>query len=256
MDNFGTLKLEQRDGVAILTLDNPERRNAMTPELTDEFPRAIAAVRADDGLRALILTNSGSTFCAGGDLRTLETQTGWTPEQNRRFMSDFYRSYLSVLSVDIPVIAALNGHAIGAGMSMTLGCDLRFASETARFGFTYLNLGLHPGMGTTHLLPMVVGEALAADLMLTCRLVGAAEALQIGLVSRVYPADRLLEESLAVAREMARRSPSGVRMAKRALAQRKLAGLEAALDYEATAQMGSFASDEMKAALAELRKGS
>jgi enoyl-CoA hydratase len=228
----------------------------MTPELTTEFPRAIAAVRADDDIRALILTNTGSTFCAGGDLRTLEIQTAWSAERNRRFMSDFYRAYLSVLSLDVPTIAVLGGHAIGAGMSMTLGCDLRFAAENARFGFTYLNLGLHPGMGTSHLLPMVVGAGVAADLMLTCRLVGAPEALQMGLVSRVYPAERLLEESLGVAREVAKRSPSGVRMAKRALAQRKLAGLEAALDYEATAQMGSFASDEMKTALAALRKNS
>jgi enoyl-CoA hydratase len=248
-----TLTLEQRDGVAVLTLNNPARRNAMTPELTAEFPRAIAAIRADDGVRALVLTGSGSTFCAGGDLATLEQQLDWTPDRNRRFMGDFYRAYLSVLQVDVPVIAALNGHAIGAGLSMALGCDLRFAAEGIRLGFTYLNLGLHPGMGTTHLLPQVVGQAAAADLVFTGRLIGPEEALQIGLVSRVLPAGQLLPTSLAVAQEIAAKTPSGVRLAKRALVQPKLTGLEAALDYEATAQMTSFGSPEMRAALAQLR---
>jgi enoyl-CoA hydratase len=250
---YSTLRLEQLDGVAILTLDNSDKRNAMTPELTAEFPRAIEAIRKDDGVRALVLTNTGPVFCAGGDLRTIEQQLDWTPEQNRRFMGDFYRSYLGILQVDVPTIAALNGHAIGAGLSMALGCDLRFASDRARLGVTYLNLGLHPGMGTTHLLPQMVGYAHAADMIFTGRLVDAEEALRIGLVSRVLSADQLLEASLAVAREIASKSPSGVRMAKRAIVQQKLAGLEAALDYEATAQMGSFASPEMRHAIAALR---
>jgi enoyl-CoA hydratase/carnithine racemase len=248
-----SLQLERRDGVAILTLSNPEKRNAMTPELTEEFPRAIAEIRADAQVRVLVLTNTGSVFCAGGDLRTLERQLDWTPEENRRFMSDFYRAYLSILQVEVPTIAALNGHAIGAGLSVALACDLRFASDAARLGFTYLNLGLHPGMGTTHLLPGVVGYANAADLIFTGRLVEAAEGLQMGLVSRVFSSERLLEATLEVAREIASKSTSGVRMAKRALVQQKLTGLEAGLDYEATAQMSSFASPEMREAVARLR---
>jgi len=250
---FSTLKLEQSDGVAVLTLDNPEKRNAMTPELTEEFPRAVDEIRKDSGVRALVLTNTGTTFCAGGDLRTLEAQLDWTPEENRRFMGDFYRAYLSILRVDVPTIAALNGHAIGAGLAMALGCDLRFASEQAKLGVTFLNLGLHPGMGTTHLLPRAVGYANAADLIFTCRMVDADEALRMGLVSRVLPADGLLEAALATAREIAAKPASGMRMAKRALVQQKLAGLEAALDHEATAQMSSFNSDEMRQAIAQLK---
>ena len=250
---FSTLQVTQRDGVAVLTLDNPDKRNAMTPELTDEFPRAIESVRHDPDVRALVVTNTGGVFCAGGDLRTLETQLGWTPEENRRFMGDFYRAYLSVLKVDVPTIAALNGHAIGAGLAMALGCDLRFASERARFGVTFLNLGLHPGMGTTHLLPRTVGYANAADLIFTARMIDAAEALRIGLVSRVLPPDGLLDEALGVAREIAAKPASGMRMAKRAIVQEKLAGLEAALDHEATAQMSSYASAEMREAIARAR---
>lgn len=250
---FSTLRLEVAEGIAVLTLNNPDKRNAMTPELTREFPAAIARVRSDPAVRVLVLTNTGSVFCAGGDLRTLEEQLERDPEDNRRFMSEFYRQYLCVLHVDVPTIAAIGGHAIGAGLSFALGCDLRFAAETARLGTTYLNIGLHPGMGTTHLLPQAVGYAHAADLMFTCRLVSGAEAVHIGLVSRVLPADQLMAQTMAVAREIAAKSASGLRMAKRAIVQQKLAGLEAALDYEATAQMSSFASAEMREAIARAR---
>jgi enoyl-CoA hydratase len=248
------LRLDRQDAVAVLTLDNPAKRNAMTPELTEEFPRAIEAIRGDDAIRALVLTNTGSTFCAGGDLDMIAEQLDWAPERNRRFMNDFYRAYLSVLKVDVPVIAAMNGHAIGAGLSMALACDLRLASDNARFGFTYVNLGLHPGMGTTHLLPVVAGHAIAADLMLSGRVVGAEEAQRLGLVNRVLPSDQVADAALATASEMAAKSPSAIRMAKRAIAQRKLEGLEAALDYEAMAQMDSFASAEMRAAITAIRQ--
>src|SRR6266581_2629052 len=113
---YTTLKLDLSDSVAILTLDNPARRNAMTPELTEQFPRAIDEIRQNGDVRVLVLTNIGTTFCAGGDLDTIQGQLDWSPEENRRFMSDFYRSYLAVLKVDVPTIAALNGHAIGAGL--------------------------------------------------------------------------------------------------------------------------------------------
>lgn len=253
---YKCLSLEVSDGVAVLTLNVPEKRNAMTPELTAEFPAAIEEVRNNPQVRAMILTNTGGVFSAGGDLRTLEEQLDWSPEQNRRFMGDFYRTYLSVLKLDVPTIAALNGHAIGAGLSMALGCDIRFASESAKLGVTFLNLGLHPGMGTTYLLPQTVGYAHAADLIFTCRVIPADEALRVGLVSRVLPGDQLLDESLSVAREIARKPASGMRMAKRALVQQKLSGLEAALDYEATAQMSSFASDEMRQMLTQMKRKS
>ena len=179
----------------------------------------------------------------------LERMLDQPPDQNRREMGEFYRAYLCILDVDVPTIAALNGDAIGAGISFALGCDIRLAAENARFGFTYLNLGLHPGMATTHLLPQVVGSANAADLMFTGRLIRAPEALAMGLVSKVVPGEQLMEEALSLAGQIAAKSPSGVRMAKRALVKPKIDGLEAALDYEATAQMTSYASSEMRQAL-------
>ncbi len=254
MTDYQALRLERREGVALLTLNRPERRNAVTPELTQELPRALDEIRRDGEARALVITGTGSVFCAGGDLAMLGRMLEQPPEQNRREMGAFYRTYLDVLNLDVPAIAALNGHAVGAGAAFTLGCDIRLIAAGATIGFTFLNLGLHPGMGTTHLLPQVVGSAHAAELIFTGRMVGAEEALAMGLVSRIVPPDRLLDEALALAAEMAAKPPSGVRMAKRALARPKIEGLEAALDYEAAAQMTSYASPEMREAFAALAR--
>lgn len=251
---YSVLTLEKKDGIGILTLNNPEKRNAMLPQLTKEFPEAIEQVRNDPEIKVLVITGTGKAFCAGGDLEMLQDKMGQSPEQNRREMCDFYRAYLSVLNLDVPTIAAINGHAIGAGLSFTLGCDIRLVAEHAKMGVTFLNLGLHPGMGTTHLLPQIVGSAHASDLILTGRLIKADEAKEMGLVSRVLPSESLLEEAINIASQVASKSASGTRMAKRALVRSKLEGLDAALDYEATAQMSSYSSVEMENALQVLIK--
>jgi enoyl-CoA hydratase len=202
----------------------------------------------------LVLTANGTAFCAGGDLERLDGMLAQPPDHNRRELKEYAQAYLSVLALDIPTIAALNGDAIGAGISFVLGCDIRLAAENARFGFTYLNIGLHPGMATTHLLPLIVGSSNAADLVLTGRVIRTPEALAMGLVSKVVPGERLMDEAMKLAAQIAAKPASGVRMAKRALARPKLEGLESALDYEATAQMNSYASSEMREALSALRR--
>lgn len=252
---YTTLTIQKDAGIATLTLNLPERRNAMTPEMAQEFPRAVAELAADPDLRAVILTGVGSSFCAGGDLDVLHEQTSWTPEQNRIQMGKFYRAFLSIMQMPVPTIAAVNGHAIGAGLSLVLACDLRYAVEGAKLGATYMNLGLHPGMGATHLLPYHAGHAVAAELMLTGRLLTAPEAVQMGFLNRAMPADQLQAHARAVAEEIAAKSPSAVRALKQILLRRMAEGLDRALDVEALAQTISFASPEMKAILAKLRQG-
>lgn len=220
----------------------------------NDYATAIAELQNDASVRAVVLTGNGPAFSAGGDLDMLERQLSWSAEENRRHMARFYRAYLSALHLDVPTICAIQGDAIGAGLSFTLSYDIRIAAESARLGVTYLNLGLHPGMGTMHLLPCVVGDGLAAELILTGALISGTEAARIGLVNRVVPADRVRETAMDQARAIASKPASPMRMAKRALAQRKLNGLEAALDYEAAAQMSSFASAEMRAIVEGIRR--
>lgn len=255
MAEYAAIRLERpAGGVAVLTLNAPEKRNAMTPELTRDFALALDEVRRDAGVRALVLTGCGTVFCAGGDLAMLERMTGQMPDENRREMGAFYRTYLAILALEVPTIAAINGHAIGAGAAFTLGCDIRLIAGGARLGFTFLNLGLHPGMATTHLLPLLVGASAAADLIFSGRMIEADEALRLGLVSRVVAPEALTGEALALAEQIAAKPAGAVQMTKRALARPKIEGLEAALDYEATAQAHSYASEEMRAALAGLRR--
>lgn len=254
MAEYEALTLAYREGVALLTLCRPEKRNAMTPALTRDFAAALAAIRMEASVGALVIAASGPVFCAGGDLAMLERMTGQTPEENHREMRAFYAHYLELLHLDIPTIAAIGGHAVGAGAALTLACDIRLLASGARLSFPFLNLGLHPGMGTTHLLPLVAGASLAADLLLSGRAVAADEALARGLISRVLPPDGLHEAALTLATELATRPRTAMYMAKHALVRPKLDGLEAALGYEAAAQAHSYASPELRAALAAFRR--
>lgn len=248
------MKVSREGDIAVLTLDAPEKRNAMTERLMRDYAGAISELQDDASVRAVVLTASGPAFCAGGDLSMLEAQLSWSPEENRRHMARYYRAYLSAIHLDVPTVCAIGGDAIGAGLSFTLSYDIRVAAESARLGVTYLNLGLHPGMGTMHLLPVIVGDGLAAELILAGQLISGTEAARIGLVNRAVPADRVRDTAMELARGIASKPTGAVRMAKRALAQRKLNGLEAALDYEATAQMSSFASAEMRAIVENMRR--
>ena len=251
---YSTLSVQKKTGIATLTLNLPERRNAMTPVMAQEFPRAVAELGADPDLKVVVLTGAGTAFCAGGDLDALYDQTGWPPEQNRIYMGQFYRAFLSIIGLPVPTIAAINGPAIGAGFCLALGCDLRYAAQGAKMGATYINVGLHPGMGAMHLLPYHAGHAVAAELLLTGRLLTAEEAVPLGLINRAVPGDQLMDFAGGVAREIAAKSPSAVRGIKQALQRRMSEGLERALDVEALAQTISFASEEMRSILIKLRQ--
>jgi enoyl-CoA hydratase len=226
----------------------------MTPAQSEEFPRAVREIAADERTRVVILTANGPSFCAGGDLATIEGRLDRGSAENERYLLDFYSRYLTLLALEVPVIAAINGHAIGAGVGLALACDVRFAARGAKLGLTFVDLALHPGMATLHLLPLVVGEAHAADLILTGRLVQADEALAMGLVDRVVPDGELMDAALEYARRIAAKPGTATRTAKKALAARKTAGLEVTLARDAALQAQSFASREMREAIAAVRR--
>lgn len=242
------LRVERHDAVAVLTLNVPDRRNAMTAELTAAWTDAVAALRADATVRAVVVTGEGSAFCAGGDLSWIGESPDLTVMSLRERMLPFYRAWLAVRDLEVPVVAAVNGAAVGAGLCLALACDLRYASPGTTFSAPFARLGMHPGMAATYLLPEVVGLARARDLLLTGRRVTAEEALDIGLVNGV--ADDVLAHALDVARGIADSAPIAVRLTKAALAYAGHHSIDAALDWEGLAQPVTMASADLREGLA------
>lgn len=237
------------DGVAVLTLNAPERRNAMTAELTAAWSEAMTALRGDRSLRAVIVTGAGSAFCAGGDVGWIGAEPAATVADLRARMLPFYRSWLAIRELEVPTIAAVNGPAVGAGACLALACDLRYAGSTARFSMPFTRLGMHAGMGASWLLPEVVGLPRARELLFTGRVVDGAEAAVIGLVNAVFPAESLLAEVHRVAGTIAVAAPVATRLTKAALGGAGLASYDAALQWEALAQPVTLATADLQEGL-------
>lgn len=244
------LRLERpSEGVALLVLDNPDVRNAMSVEMTDSWVTAIDELAGDPTVRAVVVTGEGAGFCSGGVTSWLAEEPDASVDELRTKMLPFYRSWLSIRRLEVPTIAAINGAAIGAGLCMALACDIRYATDTAKMGMPFLKLGIHPGMAGTHLLPDAVGPAAARDLLLTGRLVAGEEALRLGLVSRLLPQDGFLDEALAAAVQIAANAPIATRLTKIALAAGH-SDIDTALQWEALAQPITMATADLQEGIA------
>ncbi|GAA1937380.1 enoyl-CoA hydratase/isomerase family protein [Nocardioides hwasunensis] len=245
--NLGHLRLERpSEGVALLTLDNPGMRNAMSDEMTSSWAAAIDQLAADTTLRAVVVTGEGSAFCSGGNTSWIASEPDASVDHLRRRMLPFYRAWLSIRQLEVPTIAAVNGPAIGAGLCLALACDIRYAAAGAKLGMPFNKLGMHAGMAGTWLLPQVVGPAHARDLLLTGRVVEADEALRLGMVSRVVDPDGFLDEVLATAAGIAATAPIASRLTKIALADGGHADFDAALQWEALAQPVTLATADLQ----------
>ena len=203
------LKWEKRDHIVILTLSRPQALNTFDLELMEEHRRRLEEFEADDDQWVLIYTGEGRAFSAGVDIKKAAEFLHWDPE-------DRHRTWVTPASMNIskPTIAAVNGHALGGGCELALGCDIRIASEAAVFGLPEVLLGALPGGGGTQTLPRLVGLGDALLMLLTGQSVSAAEALRIGLVQKVVPAEQLLEETLEIAEAICRSGQSAVRLVK------------------------------------------
>ncbi|WP_193611944.1 enoyl-CoA hydratase/isomerase family protein [Nocardioides lijunqiniae] len=247
MADLTHLRLERPSpGVALLVLDQPERRNAMSEEMTSSWVAAIDELAADPTVRAVVVTGEGSAFCSGGDTSWIAGEPDATVDRLRTRMIGFYRAWLSIRRLEVPTIAAINGAAIGAGLCVALACDLRYAAAGAKVGVPFVKLGMHPGMAATHLLPNVVGPAVARDLLLTGRIVEAEEALRLGLVSGVHERETFLEDVLGTAAQVAATAPIASRLTKLALADGGHADVESCLQWEALAQPVTLATADLQ----------
>lgn len=211
------VRFEAQDTIGVITLDRPDNRNSMTPELLDAFASAVAAARAAADLRCVVITGTGACFSAGADFKSvLQRDDGgaWRAPHEKSFA--MYQPFLGVLDLAVPVVAALNGHTVGGGFGLAMCCDIRIGARTAKYGANFTRLGLAPGMAISYILPRLVGVSRAAELLFTGRLVDGDEAERIGLLTAVDAAD-VLPRAMELARAIAASAPVAVRETKRAL---------------------------------------
>ena len=248
-----TILVETRDRVGLVTLNRPKQLNALNDALMNELGAALHGFDADDGIGAIVITGSEKAFAAGADIGAM---AGWS-------YMDVYRSeyitrnWETLRRVRKPVIAAVAGFALGGGCELAMMCDIVIAADSARFGQPEIRLGVIPGAGGTQRLPRAVSKAKAMDLCLTARMMDAAEAERAGLVSRVVPADRLLEEALATAATIAAFSLPSVMMVKEAINRAYETPLTEGLLFERRLFHSLFATEDQKegmAAFVEKRK--
>ncbi|MEM9487684.1 MAG: enoyl-CoA hydratase/isomerase family protein [Myxococcota bacterium] len=216
--NDAPVLFDRRGQVGLITLNRPDNRNSMTPELLGEFAAVVARVRGEAEVRCVVITGTGRCFSAGADFRSdIQRSDKARPMQSHERSYAIYEPFLSVLDIEVPVIAALNGHAVGGGFGLALMCDLRIANLESKYGANFTRLGLHPGMAISYLLPRLIGVARAADLLFTGRLVLGDEAERMGLVSAAVPGEQVLDRAMEMAQSIADNAPIAVRMTKRSL---------------------------------------
>jgi 2-(1,2-epoxy-1,2-dihydrophenyl)acetyl-CoA isomerase len=233
---FEQIRYDKSEGIATITLNRPERMNAFTPKMLDEWLAALQDAHLDGETRVIVLTAEGRGFCTGMDVRAQAQGQGLLPQdrslaEGRNDLRDtVQRIPRFVAQMDKPYIAAVNGAAVGAGMDMASMCDIRIAANTARFGMTYARMGLIPGDGGCYYLPRIVGVARALDLIWTGRLFDAEEALRIGYISNVVPAAELSAYSRDYALKLAKGPAVAMQLAKRLVYRSLDVGVDQALE--------------------------
>src|SRR6202451_2997327 len=226
--NYKTIQLAYVSGIATITLNRPDKRNAISFELIDDLLRALKEVETSDAI-VLIVTGAGKAFSAGMDLENLKTLLGRSPEQNLEDSATMVRMFRTLYEFPKVTIAAVNGAAIAGGTGLALLCDFTLAVPDAKFGYTEVRIGFVPAIVSTFLLRQV-GEKQARDLLLTGRIFGAEEASRMGLVSEIVPAENLMSRARELAALLMENSPSSLRATKQLLTNHARAELEAQID--------------------------
>src|SRR3954469_9471409 len=241
---YSTLLLDIAEGIATLALNRPDKRNALNLDMCDDLNAAIDAVRTNAEARVLLVTGNGPSFCAGADLKERDGKTPeWMRERRRRSNA----AYLALQTLEIPAVAVVDGMCAGSGCEIATSCDFILASDKAQFRYPEAQLGT---VGATQRLPRIVGKPLAKELMFTGRTFGADEAKSIGLVNRVFAVDKLREEALAIARQIANAPPLAMRLAKRSIDLGMDTNFERGVGIEVMAVERCLADNEWRAGVA------
>lgn len=219
--------IEKANGVALITMNRPELLNSINAGLMNDVLAAITDAEADKSVRVIVLTGAGRGFCVGGDMKTLMPK-----EQHGAWLKEIFEVPRRIYNSTKPFIAMVNGPAFGGGMSIALACDIIFCAECASFGAAFGKVGYSADMGATYFLPRVIGMQRAKKFILDCETVGSAEALTMGLVSRVFANDRLAAETMAYAEKLAKGAPIGMQLSKRMLNESFEHTLDEMLEFE------------------------
>jgi enoyl-CoA hydratase/carnithine racemase len=242
----GTVTLEIENRIGLLTLNQPENLNAMNARMAADFKEAIHGLKDASEAKALVLTGAGRAFSAGGNLNVMKDMLGQDPGECKGNIYGFYKSFLSIMELKIPTIAAVNGPAMGAGACVALACDMRIASNNSRIGFTFARIGLHPGMGAEYFLPRIVGRAKTCELLMTGDIIGAEEALEIGLLNHVVPPEELMDRAMGLAERLAAMPTLTIRMLNESIDAAIVSDLEATLNREAAYQAMCHLTEDMR----------
>ena len=217
--------------IAVITINRPEVKNAFSNEMITLWRQYLEQAKTDDNVRVIIVTGKGDAFCSGADLREIDEGKLRLWNMKRFLWEGVHRIVLTLEDLDKPIIAAINGAAMGAGLDMALMCDLRVCSDRAKLAESYILIGVVPGDGGAYFLPRLVGMGKALELLLTGDVLSPEGALEIGLVNRVVPHDRLMVETMRLAEKIADKPPLAIRMMKRAVYQAQISTLRSHLDY-------------------------
>jgi len=239
--DYQTITVHREDAVALVRLNRPQALNALNVQLKQELTGALAALDADDAIRAIVLTGSDKAFAAGADIKEMQDK-GYMDA----LLGGHFDGWDRVAECRKPVIAAVAGYALGGGCELAMMCDFIIAADTARFGQPEIKIGTLPGLGGTQRLTRFVGKATAMEMCLTGRMMDAAEAERAGLVSRVVAADALVDEAMAVARTIAGLSQPAVRMTKECVNRAYETTLAEGVRFERRVFLSSFATEDQK----------
>lgn len=241
---FKNLLLEKADGVATLIINRPKAMNSLNDEVLQELSLVINEITVDDDIKAVIITGSGDrAFVAGADISYMQALNAI---EGRAFAKLGQEVFLAIENLEKPVIAAVNGFALGGGCELAMSADIRLASDNAKFGQPEVSLGVTPGFGGTQRLARLVGAGIAKEIIFTASLINAEEAYRIGLVNRVYPLDVLLDEAKKLAKRIADNAPLAVKFSKMAINKGLQADINTAMDIEADLFGLCFATEDQK----------
>jgi enoyl-CoA hydratase/carnithine racemase len=245
---------EIKHRICVLTLNQPDQLNAMSDIMAKDFREAIQELKVDPEPKVVIVTGAGRAFSAGGNLQMISDSVETNPAIRRKELFSFYKSFLSVMDLGIPTIAAINGHAIGAGACLTLACDMRFAASSSKIGFAFAKIGLHPGMGAEYFLPRIIGQARAFELLMTGNVITADEAYRIGLINHVTSPEQLMDRVMELAIKIAAMPVLPIRMLKESIPAAIKSSLTDTLYREATYQAICFMSGDIREGVDALRE--